>query len=945
MVYQDSVELKGTAEQVDDDSFVWFCPQRCKSMPYFDIKMTFSFKTWKYDQPYKYLKDGKYWDSWTEITGKDSFWKGNGAYRESYDQSLLTNSPSENADGSFSAIDAKRVTSVGVCKQNVMKWNELAQTTECSVSMPHVDLTVPASGISECFFRPGIINTYIRPCFQTEASGIILVKPAYVFYPGATGTSAKRGTCEVVRYAATDTTAATTREARAASSWDVAPTYQKHTYEFKKLPFDYTKQWYREDFAIGTKLVERNTEMPKAPVDYNKLYTKKYEWSCRACFYPLSNQYLVPEPWGCTWKTKYMQAKQYESKCSKAPCHEFITPPCWENVYSIAASPCAWQKRVQDGKSKDGFVTLQEMTQDVVTEYEYATRMHAYGGGSYMITFPPETIASTRASGASWEYQLESGKLVSIAAQAQLKIELKAEYSCHQCSDAGRIGVWGMQSNLKRDMEVTLCRRCEAYESVVSYVCTECTRYHMRRDWLDKSVCVACPVETPMRRSGGQDKDCKECQVLDYFNGAHQDGCLRLQSVMDGRTAGAIKGVDQYYSEGMPREIMSKHYRVVQVRTVWSAAVRQDACDYTANAVGHATELSYRRWCGHREIVREQQALLKFENASYLYANESTTVGFAGIGNLCQKGNLKATTAGVFDLTCTDSRDKEVSISVVRSGHAEKCTVCRGGQYTRRCWPTYHADLASEEAEYFEGSGRFQRMSSNGTCAACAGQCAGENHYMQPTRFSCMWNGTANGRMLGAVTALPSAGLYYWYKQSPCVACADVYMNTTHAMLHKQCGNKRTYRTWDPLQTRPKEERSIPLVKTCCSMQLAGKAECTESEYLSWINENCQVALSLLDVAPVKETYCPPGWYVDKACAESTPAAWAPDCCKRCGGCAGSMFKTESFATCTGATFIDTERNGCNRDCLSNSYMKDGNCYRCESCSTTGTGEHGRESV
>ena len=79
---------------------------------------------------------------------------------------------------------------------------------------------------------------------------------------------------------------------------------------------------------------------------------------------------------------------------------------------------------------------------------------------------------------------------------------------------------------------------------------------------------------------------------------------------------------------------------------------------------------------------------------------------------------------------------------------------------------------------------------------------------------------------------------------------------------------------------------------------------------------------------------------MDQACAQVAPNAWVPDCCKRCDACGPGFFKTEMYAACTGATFIDTEKNGCERSFLSNSYRKDGRCYRCEQCSTTGTGEH-----
>jgi hypothetical protein len=179
----------------------------------------------------------------------------------------------------------------------------------------------------------------------------------------------------------------------------------------------------------------------------------------------------------------------------------------------------------------------------------------------------------------------------------------------------------------------------------------------------------------------------------------------------------------------------------------------------------------------------------------------------------------------------------------------------------------------------------------------------------------------------------------------------DAVLNTTHAMLVKQCGNKRTYGTWDADYTTlvSSQTRSIPHIKTCCSKWAADKRECTVPDGGSvadtvpdiFVPANCKEALELEDFAPVYATYCPPGWFVDEVCARVTSSKWVPACCKRCEACGPGRFKTEIYAVCSGATFIDTEKKGCETSCLSNSYRKDGRCFRCEQCSTTGTGEHG----
>ena len=960
LLQSQSVQYQGGREPDDDAAFWWICPARCKSMPYFDIKTSVSFMVWEYDRTAN--QKGSSIDFYKTKKKEASYWTGNKAYRDGYDQSMLTNSPSFTGRlasansiewGEVAALSTTLVKSVGDCKKEVTTGNVAAENLACSNVKPGHLATVFAATmytsdvldytyqLTPCLFEDAKVNTYTWSCSQPARPDIISVKPSYVFFPTATGKTGKEGICQVKNYKSTATTALATREASTRDAWDTAPRYSKHTYALTKLPFEYTEEWYVDYLGTNIAEYEQDISFPtgetptRGKIKEGSLKTRKYEWQCKNWVCPW-DQWATGK--SCWLEYSYFAAKNYESKCSNELCESFVTPACWTNVYAIAALPCAWQQRVKDSSATDGFVNLDQMT-----SVDYAKSMQEYGGGTFEVAIPASMTASKRTA-AGDVTAMGNGK-VPIAATDKLRIALKDTHSCALCVEAQSIrpGVWGvLATTVRKELQVVVeCKLCAAYEYVKDYVCTACEVHRVRAREV-RSYCVDCPKDTPMRRAGGQDASCRECQILDYFDGADPIGCVRLASVMNGRTAAEIKGVDEYYSEGKPRAIMPKKYRVVQAQTGWLDAVLESPCAYTTYAVARATELSFRRWCGHREIVREQQALLAVGNASYLYRADNTTAGFAAIGDVCG-ATLQATTSGLFDLTCTDNRSTAVSISVVRSGHPQKCAVCRGSQYTRQCWPTYLPDLASEEAAYFQST---ERLSSPGTCAQCAGQCLLPNQYMQPAPFTCMWNGSADGRVLGVVSALPSTGLWYWYKQAPCTPCLDVNLNTTHAMLHKQCGNKRTYRTWDALQTVPQEFRSIPLTQTCCSTKkAAAEKECTESEHSSWIDENCKDALELEDVAPVKETYCPPGWYVDQVCAEGTPAAWAPDCCKRCGGCSGGMFRTESYVTCTGATYIDTEQNGCEQSCLSNSYKKDGNCYRCESCSTTGTGEHGRESV
>ena len=902
-----SVMYRELSVPADDDSFVWFCPNRCNSMPYFDIKLTLDF--WKRTSQNEGAKGSLAYFSgaWRQL----SEWKGNIDYRATFPSNLQSNPV---------AWPEAQVSDVGTCRKNRMTENMADQETQCWPEMKHLNnkfvTPVYAGGVWESSIpldpcRTGANAVEMNPmaCFRPEKENIF-VTPAYVFYPGSTPLSTSpTNECRVTRVDASNPAT------KIAQYWSNPPTFQSHSLIWKSFSTIFSTSGWKD---------ERKTTA-EGTIDTLGENYKHYEWMCSFEYFN-----ILPPEWRTGWN--YYEARLYESGCQTTPCGHFRTQSCWQNAYSFAAAPCKWRNRFGER-----YVTFEE-----VTNNEFAASMHAYGGGKYILQFDRRTMEASKQGQAALA---ETETTLAISIGERFRIALKPDFSCNQCEFTDQVKGMVLADKNKNFDEVAQCVACRAFEklSPTRHLCEECEMHRVRaRAWASRASCSDCPTSVPMRRLGGGDDTCTECQVLDYFNGADPRGCVRLASVMNGRTAAEIKGVDEYYSEGKPRAIMPKKYRVVQAQTGWLDAVFESPCAYTTYAVARATELSFRRWCGHREIVREQQALLAVGNASYLYRTENTTAGFAAIGDVCG-ATLRATSGGLFDLQCTDNRSSTLSISVVRGGDPTRCTVCPGAQYTRACPPTYHPGLAGEETAYFASGAR---LSSAGTCAACYSQCVDADHYMSPVELSCMWNGSAQGRVTDALSALPSAALFYWYKLAPCKPCVDATLNTTHAMLVQQCGNKRTYRTWDALQSTlmPSTVRSIPMTRTCCS-QHRNAQPCTQSQLEedtreAWIARECKAASELEDLERVLETYCPPGWYVDEACAQVAPNAWVPDCCKRCDACGPGLFKTETYAACTGATFIDTEQNGCEQSCLSNSYRKDGRCYRCEQCSTTGTGEH-----
>ena len=925
-------------EPKDDGDFVWFCPDRCNSMPYFDIKLVFDY--WKRTEQYQhwYVFEGYKW-VWKGQWFNEVHWKGNSVYRGGFSSAYQTTLPSSEFDGE--AFPSSRVKNVQQCKSEAVQGNKQDHDQKCWPSdMTHLDSMFPRNefglsskawepnsvDVENCNWHSDKINSYVNPCYQVQSNGIF-VNPAYKFFPGAqSGTFERR--CAVVRYKslAVDPSEVAERTSKIKQYWTTTPKYTKHQFTWKSLR---EETWGPENKKFSGWIDEKK-DLADGDGSTGAENYRRYEWFCYDIPSWMKEQRSSVGSDVLNRYRTYLGARLYESKCEPADCEDFVSRACWENSYSFAASSCTWVKT---------YAGRTDLTLSTVAGAEFANKMNVYGNGEYIVKIPEgmEFLGG----------QQQNGK-VKMESTTTFTIKLKDEFSCSQCDDGPQVRGIVLEYRKKSQNEVVKCEPCKAYQRVNNYICETCVSLHTTRDVNNKALCVACADNTPMRRN--EDEKCTECEVMQYFNGKDEQGCLRLESVMDGVQNQMIQGSDKIFADGGIRLIKKKHYRQVSASSLWREAVKEFACDYFMVAVAGTSELYYRRLCGHDEIKREQQALLQVENRNetYLFNADTTNAGYASISSLCKPGTLKPSYKGVFDLTCTDNRSTGVNIRVLREGYTRKCTKCAGATYTRNCWPTYNTAMSREEEEYF---GNNKLLSSPGTCDNCAAHCTDENHYMTPVEFSCMWNSSSNSRVLGVKSALPSSSFYYWYKQAPCKQCADVELNATHAMLTKQCGNKRTYRIWDALQTRQitKDDRSIPIVQTCCSKPKSNGETCTLEEDKAdvWIGNNCEVKNAMEDLQPVKETYCPPGWYVDESCATNAENKqnWAPDCCKRCTGCLGGMFKTENYATCTGATFIDTERNGCERSCLSNSYEKNGNCYRCEYCSTTGTGEHGLEFV
>ena len=101
------------------------------------------------------------------------------------------------------------------------------------------------------------------------------------------------------------------------------------------------------------------------------------------------------------------------------------------------------------------------------------------------------------------------------------------------------------------------------------------------------------------------------------------------------------------------------------------------------------------------------------------------------------------------------------------------------------------------------------------------------------------------------------------------------------------------------------------------------------AKFETFAQGNCKQFVD--DTPPVFIPYCPSGWYVEPTCANDSPL-WNPDCCVKCKPCRGGLFKLDAYADCPGDQFFDSQDRGCTTKCLTNQYLRNGWCIKCEAC-------------
>ncbi|MBV5346247.1 MAG: hypothetical protein JZU63_12405, partial [Rhodoferax sp.] len=261
-------------------------------------------------------------------------------------------------------------------------------------------------------------------------------------------------------------------------------------------------------------------------------------------------------------------------------------------------------------------------------------------------------------------------------------------------------------------------------------------------------------------------------------------------------------------------------------------------------------------------------------------------------------------------------------------GFQDPCTLCLGAQFTQNCWPTYVPGLEVYDDEYFLPRNRALTPQP-GTCAVCKPVCdkySQPDYYIDPVEYSCWWNGT--GRVPGVLGSTPTN--FSWYKQAKCTKCNNVQLSDVKAELVLACGNRASYRRWLADTVTGSEDdrtRSIPSIQVCC-VDPAGVCTSTPADFQTFANRCTQ---TIDDTPPAFLPYCPPSWYVDPACAKESPL-WNPDCCVKCKSCLGGKFKLDAYYECPGNEYFDSQDRGCTTSCLTNQYLRNERCIKCEAC-------------
>ena len=687
--------------------------------------------------------------------------------------------------------------------------------------------------------------------------------------------------------------------------WRNPPTYSKHFYNFKTV-FDVMQATFgafstREDKTIAT----WDFSIPCVDGDNNQQRSTKVYYA--------------------------------ESGCNQQTCVDFITKPCYDNIYRFDGMVCNLIERFV-------FPVKFSHFKDQIVPWGQRQPFVSYGDSHFEIWYDTAKVQVKKDSTTTVTPNQPTVFTDDNTISVSLIRDASSMYSCTRCFDHDLHGRKFLVDAMKND--IISCRPCLGYEKVIvtqssiNYQDCEVCLPHQVRNEANAKQCMKCQdIEplTPMRRKKTDTAGhtvCTMCQHFQYFRGDSDTGCIFLQTVTDNikilNNKAVLSGKDFYIKDDILQEIDAKFWRDNILPTSdWNKELVPAACIARFHIPTTAVpRLMFTAWCGHREMRRHQQAWVQV-NASSLYvplnSDPARTRTQTSVVELCGTNALKQVSGNTtFDLACGSHK-----FSLVRSGFQDACTLCVGAQYTDKCWPTYVDGLELYDDVYFHGSNTPQP----GTCENCNPRCHNTlqpDSYIDPIQYSCWWNGT--GRIPGVLGATTTT--FAWYKPAPCTKCGNVRLTGDKAELLLRCGNRVSYRRWVPdtvSSSAQNPDISIPSSRICCAEALASGKLCTDApaEFETFAQLNCKTVVD--DTPPAFLPYCPAGWYVDRTCASDSPA-WNPDCCVKCLFCRVGLFKLDTYKVCPGDEFFDSQERGCTTKCLTNQYNRNDRCIKCEAC-------------
>jgi hypothetical protein len=635
-------------------------------------------------------------------------------------------------------------------------------------------------------------------------------------------------------------------------------------------------------------------------------------------------------------------ALYYHSGCKSIQCIDFMTKPCYDNVYRFDDMVC---KLVTDGFNTA--MSFQKFVDKTVPEQRYRDAFMSYGryprsGPSYFqMTFDNSKIDVIK----DGYWSVQPNQAIDFLPHSTILVTTKSLFSCSGCREKPLHG----RANIN---EVVLlhyiiqCRKCMPYEkTLLGYNfqdCKPCARHQVRNpdDAVECRKCQEIDALTPMRRTSPLDTQCTTCQHFQYFNENTEQGCQFLKTVTDGiQVVGGkakLLDVDQYIRDEIRKDIPERFWRDnIQPTAPWNRELVPRACAPSyVKPTTNVPRIEFTAWCGHHEMVRHQQAWLRLRGGMLylpLNSDQALTRISTSVVELCGGSPLVQVQGSTsVDLTCGQG---QYNFSIIRGGFQDPCTRCFGAKFTDKCWPTYVPGLEVYDEQYFLPSNKALKPQP-GTCSDCNPRCHNmlqPDHFIDPVEYSCWWDGT--GRIPGVLGS--TATNFSWYKPAPCTKCSNVRLTDNKAELVLACGNRVSYRRWLSDTVSGSEDdptRSIPSIQICCvEKRASATSTCTDTpaEFENFVRDSCNQVVD--DTPPVFLPYCPSGWYVEPTCAKDSPI-WNPDCCVKCKACRGGKFKLDAYYDCPGNEYFDSQDRGCTTKCLTNQYLRNERCIKCEAC-------------